>query len=363
MPWRVGPGALQMSVCDAVTVLALLAALPYVPWHKRALHHVLSGLGVYLGILVVVLASHPTQKAGFELFHRGVLFGGTVLIGAAVANRHQVSSVLKALVYSSAVVSIGAIFYSVTHGFLPAYPFNIHKNFAGSLLAIAVILLVAAPERTGIRWSWIRHMRILCIIGLVATQSRGAILAVVAVTALYAMRHRSARRRAPLFFLTIALTLIAVSVITLRNEYIDNPKFNSIDSRTIVFDDAIDNVWLVHPITGAGLRYFQANDSGNYITAGVHNIVLAELSEGGIIALLALIVLLWNTIRVVMRRHDSIGEAAFLVLVCQILFGLTDIFWVAGSLSLAMLIVGIAVGEDTQFERRNRLQAVPTRVR
>jgi hypothetical protein len=363
LPWRVGPGSLQMSVCDAVTLLAMLAALPYVPWRKRALHQVLAGLAIYLGILVVVVASHPTRRAEFEFAHRAVLFGGTVLIGAAVAHRHQVASSLKALVSSSVIISFGAIYSTLTTGLQPGYPFGINKNLAGSLLAITIVLLVAAPGRTGIRWSWIRHIRILCIVGLLATQSRGAILAVVAVTAIYALRHRSARRRAPLFFLTVALVLIGVSFVTLRNEYIDNPQFNAIDTRTVAFDDAINNVWLVHPITGAGLRYFQANDSADYITAGVHNIVLAELSEGGVIALLGLIVLLWNTVRVVMRRRDTIGEAAFLILVCQILFGMTDIFWVAGSLSLAMLIVGIAIGEDTELERRASPRAVPTRVR
>ena len=43
-----------------------------------------------------------------------------------------------------------------------------------------------------------------------------------------------------------------------------------------------------------------------------------------------------------------IGELAFLVFVSQFLFGLTDIYWVAGSFSLSMLIIGLAVGVDPQ---------------
>jgi hypothetical protein len=360
-PWRVGPGALQMSICDAITVLALLAALPYVPWHKRPLRVILAALCFYLALLFVVVVSHPTQRAVFEYFHRSVLFGGTAVIGAAVANRNQVKSALKALVFASAVVAVAAIYYSLAHGLSPAYPFGfsgINKNLAGSLLAIVIILLIVAPGRVGLRMSVIRHIRVLCILGLLATQARGAGLALVAAIAIYAVRHRSARQRAPIFFLTVAIVLIGVSIVTLRSEYINNPKFNAIDQRTTSFTAAINNEWLPHPITGAGLRWFQANDTGNYIASGVHNIVIAELSEGGLIALVGLAVLLGITLRVLRRRRDPLGEAAFLILVCQILFGMTDVFWVAGSFSLAMLMVGLAVGEDTnsvEFSRSGKL--------
>ncbi len=257
--------------------------------------------------------------------------------------------------WTSAVISVGAIFDSVAEGFRPAYPFGINKNLAGALLGMALILLIVAPAQTRIRWSVIRHLRILILVGLIATQCRGAGLALVAVVAIYAARHRSARRRAPIFFLTVALGLIVVSVVTLNEEYRNNPKFNSIDSRQSSFDVAIDQVWLKHPLTGAGLRYFQASDNGGFVTVGVHNAVLAELTETGIIGLAGLLVLLGFTFTVLVRRRDPIGEAAFLIFVFQFLFGLTDVYWVAGSFSFSMLVVGLAVGiEPDRTEQAER---------
>jgi hypothetical protein len=347
-PWRVGPSAVDMSICDAVTILAMLAALPYVPWRSRPLRRLLTGLAVYLAFMAISVVSHPTEKAIFEFFHQAVLYGGCACIGAAVANRHQVSSALKALLYTSAIVSLAAVFEAFATGFQPAYPFGINKNLAGSVIMIALVISIAAPTYTGIRWSVLRHLRVLLVVGLLATQCRGAGLALVAIVAIYATRHRGARRRAPIFFLTVSLVLIVVSVATLQEEKQNNPKFNSIDSRQSAFDVAIDEVWLNHPFTGAGLRYYQANDVAGNITAGVHNLVLNQLAEAGIVGMIGLTILLGNTFILLVRRRDPLGEAAFLVFVGQFLFGLTDVYWVAGSFSLSMMIVGLAVGIDPE---------------
>jgi hypothetical protein len=342
--WRVGPDALNMSLGDAVTLIALLAAIPFVPWHSRPLRQILAGLFAYLALLFVSVMGHPTQVAIVEWLHRAVLFGGAILIGAAVAHRHQVALALKALVYASSVVAVAAIVDAVTTGFGPAFPFGIHKNAAGPLFAMVAMLMIAAPWRIGIRPSMLRHLRFLIIVGLLATQSRGALLALVAGIALYAMRHRSARQRAPIFFLTVTLALIAVSVVTLKAQNEDNPNFNGVALRSSTIDDAINRVWAAHPLVGGGLKYFRATGAQ---AGGAEQIFVAELAEAGIIGLIGLIVLLTNTSRVLFARRDPLGEAAFLVFVVEVLYALTAIFWIAGTLTLPMLLVGLAVGEST----------------
>jgi hypothetical protein len=347
--WRVGPTSVNMSVGDAVTLLALVAALPYVPWRSRTLRKILAGLAFYLGLLLVTVLGHATQAAATEWLHRAVLFGGAIVIGAAVAHRGQIAVALKAVVYAAAIIAVASIYSALTSGFQPAYPFGMNKNAAGPLLAMVVVVLIVAPWRTGIRPLTVRHLRILIVVGLLATQSRGAALSLVAVVAIYAMRHRSARQRAPMFFLAAMLALIAASVVTLQDQQVNNPDFNGIVLRANTIDDALNNVWADHPYVGGGLKYFK---SASAQAGGAEQIFVTELAEAGIIGLIGLIGLLGNTLRVLLPRRDTIGETAFLVFVLEILFALTAIFWIAGTLTLPMLLVGLAAGEETTTAAR-----------
>jgi O-antigen ligase len=341
--WRVGPTSVNISVCDTVTVLALIAAVPYVPWKSRALRRVLGALCVYLALIAIAVAAHPTRAALLEWPHRAVLVGGAVLIGAAVARRGETAIALRAYVLGGAVVAIGAIYESLTTGFSPAFPFGMHKNAAGSFLAIAVIIMIVAPVRPGLRARTIRFLRILCIVGLAATQARGAALALVAAIAIYAIRNRRARQRAPIFFLVLSVGLIVASVVTLQEEVVENPQFNAIDTRRDSFDIAINDVWLANPIVGGGLRWFQEGDPFN---PGIHNVAIAELSEVGVIGFVGLLILMGNLLVVLNRQRTSMGELALLVLVFLLLFSFTGILWAAGAITITMLVVGLAVGES-----------------
>jgi hypothetical protein len=353
--WRVGPASINMSMGDAVTLLALAAALPYVPWQSRTLRTILAGLAFYLALLAVSVLGTLTQAAAIEWLHRGVLFGGAILIGAAVAHRGYVAVALKAVVYAATIVAAVAIFDTVTQGLQPAYPLGMHKNAAGPLLAMVLVILIIAPWRTQIRPATVRHLRILIIAGLLATQSRGAALALVAVVAIYAMRHRSARQRAPLFFLAATLLLIVLSVVTLQDQQQNNPKFNGVTLRVNTIDDALNNVWANHPYIGGGLKYFK---SAGTQAGGAEQIFVAELSEAGLIGLIALLGLLGNTLRVLRPRRDVIGETAFLVFLLMFLYSLTAIFWIAGTLTLPMLLVGLAASEEEAGARPSAKDAL-----
>ena len=352
--WRVGPNSINMSISDAITVLAICAAAPYIPWKNRALQRILVGLAFYLALILISVLAHATQQSVAEWLHRSVLYGGCVVIGAAAADRGQTKLAMKAFIYSGAVVSVISIYATITSGLEPAFPLGMHKNAAGPLIAMGIVILIAAPWRAGIRPSWVRHLRVLLVLGLFATQSRGAGLALVGVIAIYAMRHREARQRVPIFFLTVSLALIVASAVTLQEENVDNPKFNGVDSRVGTYDVALGDVWSAHPFVGGGLRWFDTPGAN----AGVpHDIVVAELSETGIIGLVGLVILIGNTLYVLWPRRDPLGEAAFLIFLFEVLFGITGIFWLAGTLSLPMLMVGLAVAEPPSYRRRPMKQS------
>jgi O-antigen ligase len=340
--WRVGPASFDISLGDAVTILALCAAVPFVPWHSRTLRRVLLGFVAYMAVLLVAVLANPTDRAIAEWAHRSLLIGGALLIGAAAGSRGQAALALKAFIYAGAAVAVLSIADTLTSGFNPAYPLGMHKNGAGPLMGMGVVLLIAAPWRLELRPSTVRHLRVLLIAGVFATQSRGAGLALVAVIAIYAMRHPSARRRAPIFFLVVSLVLLVVSALTLQENTENNPQFNGVQLRENAYDIAIDDVWKPHPLLGGGLRWFVDPQS----TAGaIHNSVISELSEAGIIGLGGYIAMFATFLLVLFPRRDQLGEAALLILIFYLLFGLTAIFWIAGMITLPMLVVGLAIGE------------------
>ena len=178
--WRVGPESFDMSVADASLLAATIVALPYVPWRDRRLQRALWVVIAYELMLVVPLAANPTGPALFEWFHRALLVGGSVLVGAALVRLASLRFALRAFAAASAAISIVAIVFTLTNDLDPAYPLGLHKNAAGNILAIAVLMGLVTPQLLGLR----RWMHVL----LEAAADRRA--AVGAVTRLDARDHR-----------------------------------------------------------------------------------------------------------------------------------------------------------------------------
>jgi O-antigen ligase len=347
--WRAGPADVNLSVSDVLTVLAVIAAVPYAPWNSRALQRCLSALFFYLGLVLVTVGAHPSRPAVSEWLHRGVLVGGAIVVGAAIAHRGQIAMALRAFLAASAVVAVASIVDTLSKGLESAYPFGMHKNAAGPLLATAAVILIVAPTAPRLSPGLMRFVRLLVIAGLFATQSRGAGLALVGVIAIWAMRHARRRLRAPLLFLCIAIALVVVAVTTLEEQSVENPRFNPVALREETFDYAINTVWGQSPLAGGGLRWFVIQEN----PLGVpHNLVIAELSETGVLGLVGLTVLAIALVLVLSRRRDPIGEVAYYSFVFILLFGLTGIFWVAGTLTLPMMLVGLAVGTRERVGER-----------
>jgi O-antigen ligase len=316
---------------------------------------VLAALFVYQALLLVVVAAHPTDRAVAEWFHRATLFGGAVIVGAAIAHRRQTAQALRAFYLACVVIVPVAVVDTLTSGLEPAYPFGMHKNAAGTLFAIGLVILVIAPGVLEVRPTTIRFLRVLLAIGLLATRSRGAAVAFVLVVALYAVRHARARQRAPVLLLIISVGLLVWAVSSLEEEAETNPEFSAIATRQDSYDVAFNDVFLIQPIAGGGLRWFQADDG---TAAAPHNLVIAELSEAGVVGLAGLLVLIGATILALRARRDAVGEAAYYTFIFAVAASLIGIFWVAGTLTLPLLVVGLAVGARERRYARARRQTV-----
>jgi polysaccharide biosynthesis protein PslJ len=352
--WRVGPASIDMSVTDALTILGILAALPFVPWRSPALRRILVATAAYAALLAVTVVAHPAQRSIIEVAHQTSIVAGAMLIGTAVAQLGKVRLALRTLLLTCAVISLAAALDTLAHRLQPAYPFGIQKNAAGELIVMGLVVLLTVPHR--LDWSrfWIALVSITLLIGLAASESRGAALALVAVFALHLIRQGRAGaggrmiRLAPLLMVA-SIVLIAISVVTYRDRDL-NPqtaKFNSVNTRLDTYSYAIEQKWEPNLVFGAGLKWFFAPDS----TYGVpHDLVIDELSEAGLVGMLGLIVLLWVIVSAMRRSASDLGEAGYLVVVARILESMVGVFWVAGPGTLPFLIVGLVIGDEQQAD-------------
>lgn len=346
--WRVGPAVAGMSVTDAMTILGALASIPYIPWRSHLLRQILMPFALYVGLLAISVAAHPSPRTVTELAHRVLMVVGSLMIGSAVAHLGHTRLALRALFVTAAVVSIAAVIFTLSHHLAPAYPFGIHKNAAGALLASCLIIALTSGDRLEIRRSRAIPLYALIGIGFVSSQSRGTMLALVAVLLVFATRHGRGRLRrwAPiLFVVTVVLLGIAAATYTERDLAASDAKFSSLNTRVDNYTYAFDNEFKPHPVVGAGMKWFRIADA---TSSGPHNLIIAELSETGLVGIFGLAVFLGLMLNTLRKNQGAMSEAAYLVMLERILDSLLGIFWVAGTGTLPFLVVGLAVGEDAR---------------
>ena len=352
-PQRVGPAAINMSVTDAVSLLGIVAALRFIPWTDRRLRIVIGGLAIYLGTLAVSLVAHHDQRAVFEWAHRGVLYLGTIFIGVAIVRSGTTRTALRIFMVAMVPLAIASAFDALRTGLEPAEVFQLNKNHAGLLLATGFLVAFTAGRQLVWTNRTLLVLRVLCLVGLAATQSRAAALGLVAAFAVrpLILGRRGNQRAASIGILVVAVGLLAVSAISLNTRDLERPddqlRYNAINSRTEGIRQSLDEVWAKNRFVGGGLRYF-ANPARPYATP--HNVVVSEMSEAGLIGLFGLIVLLVATMMALRRSHAPLvvlGTTAFVLRVTQ---GMADIFWVAGPLTVALILVGMGLTEEPSTE-------------
>lgn len=352
--WRFGPGQLSLSVTDLVLGVAILAALPHVrvtPLLRRMVQLV----AVYVGMIVIVVAAEPSARAGFELLHRAFLAGGCIVVGAAIAGMERDRLALRLFVATSLVVAAAAVLDTLGSGFAPAYPFGMHKNAAGTLIATAILVSLVARSRLGLPPSGRIAVDVLLFSGMLACQSRGAVLTLVVVLVLWPLvRRRSAdaaapasgigNRLVPMLGVVAAVVMTVLSANALFTQDAKDDRFNSLNSRTLTYEAAID-LWQEKPLTGQGLKYWRDPAILSRSAFGEpHNLIVSALAESGVVGLAALVMLVVGSLRIVSRNRHPLGQLAVLALVAHPLGALLGIYWVAGTFSLPWLLAGLAVG-------------------
>jgi hypothetical protein len=347
---RIGPGA-DLSITDAYTIVALVAALPFISLRSPDLRRVLLAFTAYLAVIAAAVVVNPSVAAFTELAHRGLVYGSAVLVGAAIVQSGQLRRALRLFVAGCSATAALAVVESARSGFAPAYPLDLQKNAAGLLFAAGILVLLS-----GRRWLQLSpptsfSLLVVCGGGLLAAQSRSAFiaLAVVLVIRVVLANRRgvvSLGGRVVMGLLCVALAGLAWTSIRERDLQDTARETRAVDTRVAAYDDALDR-WREEPVFGIGLRYWDAPVQPTEEPIPTpHSLLVGELGEAGLVGLLALFALLGATALVLARRRDELSDLALDVFALRMLQGLVEIFWVAGPLTLGTLFVGLGLATE-----------------
>jgi polysaccharide biosynthesis protein PslJ len=357
---RVGGADLNLSVSDLLTVAGTAAALPFLRSDMRTTQRILKIGLLYEVIMIVVVAAHPNTKSIFEWWHRLFLVGGCIIIGAALGRARRASLPVIAFLVLAFGLAVAAIVTSLSNGLAPAYPFGLQKNFVGDMTAAAVLIAFLRPTWLRLKTTQLLPIALVCAGGLLASQSRGAVLALVAGMLVAAIRQGRVTRKG-LIAIVVLAPLLIFTVVSLTHESDQHTQFNSFTLRADYTAQAFHE-WHLSPLLGQGLRYFKLPNATSPIEA--HNVVASALGEGGVVGLAALALLVGLTLAALWRLPAEVAAVAIALVVGRFVHGLFDIYWVAGPSTLPWLIVGIVCGAadaDASEERSLALESTDAR--
>jgi len=357
-------GGASLNIATSDLLLALLTVVVVAEGLRRRLPGLGAGArpvalvcGAYLAWAAVLLSAHLGTSTILQTGQRLELFFFPALVGIAIALWHTEWIVVKA--YLAAATAFAAMYPFVSNG---NNAFGIQKNPAGQFMANALILLAAVPRlRTR---AFITAVPVL-VIGLLWTQSRGAVLSVLTALVVLAVVQRGPDRRRFVLMLIPLAACIAIAFLLLPEEAQQRNLDFSTASGTAAARSAqyrqqyADQAWgIIHARPGLGVGVGNFADGVSGVTTSLadpHNVLLLNAAEGGYAfagAFVAMVagsaVLLWRW-----QRVSPLAAATAAVLVATAGHGLVDVYWVRGTPVLGWLLLGVVAGSAV----RRRLTA------
>lgn len=206
-PLTLAPGLpLELAASDLLTVVALVgwalrgALRPTSGPRLRPLAPLALVLAGYGLAMLISLAVHPSGVGVATVLQRLELVVGAILVGAGLVRAGLLRPALEAYLVTASTLALGALRYSGSEAIL-----GVQKNPAAGFIAAALfIAIILRPSRR-----WMLYAPVLAL-GLLATQSRGALVGaiVAAVVCVLLVRLRERVRLLAAFLTAGALLFL-----------------------------------------------------------------------------------------------------------------------------------------------------------
>lgn len=353
---RVDLGRTDISVSDMALFAAFWPALlfgrrPYAPALRRILW---LGAGYQAATLFTVVAN-PYLANAVEWVHAWLLISGALVVGWMVGRHGYARLGLSLLLLGTTVIALSAIALGVVRWsqgdfgpIYPTWPFPMHKNYAGCMLAIGALLAYSRPTWVG----WSRRTALtafwLCCLALAFTQSKQAIIGLaVSLVVLVLWSDPTVRRSRLVIIGAVPATVFVATV--LRDQVASRNEFNSVFQRVTWFGDAL-SIWSHDPIFGVGLRWWYTS---RFDTAfQPPNAEVEVVTSAGLVGLVGFVVLMVGTWQCLRRLPTAYAVPATVVILFRIVQSQFDLYWVGGQASVPFLVCGVAVGAMAHAQDR-----------
>jgi hypothetical protein len=338
---RVGGASTNLSVADLLVFLGAVVCLFHVRWSEAPfLRQFFQGILWFQAILILVVVAHPNRYDIVEWFHRFSYLGGSVLVGWTIAACGRSRQAFRLFLWASSVVALIAIERALASHFQPAQWGAYQKNSIGAVLWVAIVLAQVNPPWAGLGRLESRVAKYVCFGGLLASQSRQAVVALILAVSLATFLNPDVRRRSKLVLLG-CLPLVAGLYYSFSVAARNNPKFNSVSIRVDQINAAV-HVWHLSPLLGEGMRFYNLPQ---YVSVTAPpNVLIDNLASTGIVGSLAFFYLVFVTMRTMGRLPRAFGTLGLVILFGHYVDGLFDIFWIGANMIPPMVIVGMSLG-------------------
>lgn len=345
---RVGGEAGGLSVSDLVLFIALwpaliLGARPF----SAPMRSLLWASAVYQALVLFTVIANPYAANTTEWFHSWLLVAGALLVGWAAGASGHGPLALALYVVAAACVAVVAcatwVIAAAAGDIGPVFldePLMMHKNYLGCVFAFAALLVYARPQ--WLRWhdGWCMALLALFLAGILAAQSRQAMIGLAIAVTVVALRPDPSRRRSKL--VVVAGLAVAVAVVSLvRDQIASADQHNSANQRLAWFEQSVA-IWEQYPAFGAGLRWWYTDRFPERFQPP--NAEFEVLSSAGAVGLVGWVLLVVVSLVVLWRVDPRFGTLAFAIVLMRFTQGQFDLFWVAGQVSIPFAVAGVCLG-------------------
>lgn len=349
---RVGFGGGGLSVSDvalaaAFAVALLLGARPYSAAMRRMLW--LNFTYQFTTLFTVIVNPFPENTV--EWFHAWLLVSGALIVGWALGAAGHAKRALSVMIVTGSALAVVTVVEGLLQyaggDFSAVYvdwPFGMHKNFVGTVLAFVAVIVYVNPDWMGWRSRPAWAVFWLMIVAILMTQSRQAVIGLIVAVLIAVFRRRVTGRSRFMLLLLIPAGALVISMVA--DQIASQNQYNSVFQRLNWFRE-VYHLWREAPWFGHGLRYWY-NDPSLFqppqaemevaVTAGIVGLI------GFTVMWIGMTVVLWN----VDPRFGTLAVAVLLSRLAQAQF---DLFWTAVQVSVPFVIAGICLGALAREER------------
>lgn len=361
---RLDAGGIDLSVSDAVLAVATLVALIFVPRpFSKELRTLLWLSGLYQFATLFTVLANPDVGNTVEWFHAWMLVSGALIVGWTAGRSGYGAIAISMLISAIVVIALGTILQGVLQfasgsyaPISPAFPFSMHKNFAGNLLAIGAVIAYAQPVWLGWRRRWAMTAFWIMAIAMVFTQSRQALISAGAVLMFVALRDGGVRRSKTIILAAGPAIVFAGTLV--RDQIEEGNPFNSVFQRLTWFEDTIA-YWQESPWIGHGLRFW--NRPGE-LEFQPPNAELEVIASTGVVGLIAFVALIAGTLLVLWKLDPAFGILGLALVLTRVIQSQFDLFWSAVLVSIPFAIVGVCLGVESLARDHSALIEAELRV-